>query len=91
MPPAGTMTEVFVLERPVATRNAAVRFASTTSVKDSSDIFSNKPSRVTPALDTTISTGPNASSTAVNAASTESPERTSHCTAKNPSGGGDEL
>ena len=23
MPPAGTMTEVFVLERPVATRNAA--------------------------------------------------------------------
>jgi hypothetical protein len=74
------------------TRYDAVRLASTTEEKSSSDMRRSKPSRVMPAFDTRISTGPpKCSSTALNAASTSSFDVTSQRTAKNCSGGGDEL
>ena len=61
-----------------------------TEVKSSSLIRRSRPSLVMPALETRISTGPNSASTALNAASTDSPEVTSHCTPNSPSGGGEE-
>jgi hypothetical protein len=67
-----------------------VRLASTTEVKLASLIRRSRPSLVTPALETSTSTGPSSASTAAKAASTEAVEVTSHCTAKKPSGGGDE-
>jgi len=50
-----------------------------------------RPSLVIPALETNTSTGPNSASTDLNASSTESIDVTSHLTANNPSGGGEEL
>ena len=48
----------------LATRKAPVRLASRTEVKSSSLMRSTSLSRVMPALDTSTSTGPSASSTA---------------------------
>src|SRR5262245_52683321 len=76
----------------LATRYAAVRFASNTDVKSSSPMRNNKPSRVMPAFDTSTSTAsPNSSSTAANAPSTAAASVTSHLTANNSSGGGELL
>jgi hypothetical protein len=52
---------------------------------------SSSPSLVMPALETNTSTGPNSSSTALKAASTDSLDVTSQFTAKRSSGGGEEL
>jgi hypothetical protein len=64
---------------------------SITDVNASSLIRSSSPSFVTPAFDTSTSTGPSCSSICVNAESTLSAERTSHATPNRSSGGGDEL
>ncbi len=62
-----------------------------TLVKSSSLIRSSSPSLVTPALETSTSTGPpKCSSTAANAASTSADDVTSHFTPNSPSGGSDE-
>ncbi len=66
-----------------------MRLASITDVKSSSLMRRSSPSLVTPALDTSTSTGPYCSSTALNAASTDSPEVTSQATPNRPSGGGE--
>src|SRR4051812_21232887 len=70
----------------LATRYAPVRFASTTFAKDSSDMRSSSVSSVVPALETSTWTGPSSASTTLNAASTCSPEVTSHSTPNSPSG-----
>ena len=75
----------------LVTRYAAVRLVSMTDVNASSLIRSSSPSWVTPAFETSTSTGPNCSSTALKAASTLSVERTSHDTPNSPSGGGELL
>ena len=63
-----------------------------TLAKSSSLMRSSRPSFVTPAFDTSTSTGPpNSASTAANAASTCAPSVTSHCTPNSPSGGGELL
>ena len=75
----------------LVTRYEAVRLASMTLAKSSSLIRNSKPSRVTPAFDTSTSTSPpNSASIAANAASTCSVLVTSHATPKKPAGGGDE-
>ena len=66
----------------LATRNAPVRLASMTFSNFSSLIRMRSMSAVTPALDTSTSTGPWCSSTSVNAASTAALSVTSHCDAR---------
>src|SRR5690606_3425458 len=71
----------------LATRNAPVRFVSTTSVKSDSAIRNRSVSRVMPALATRTSTGPWVASTSSKAASTDAVSVTSHRTPDRPSGG----
>ena len=71
----------------LATRYVPARLVSTTSLKSSSLISASSWSRVTPALATSTSTGPCASSAALNAASTAAGSRTSQATAVSPGTG----
>ena len=75
----------------LTTRKAAVRLASMTPVKSASLIRSRSMSLLTPAFETSTSTGPpKCSSIAAKALSTSADDVTSHLTPNSPSGGSEE-
>lgn len=68
----------------LARRQVAVRLVSSTVEKSSSDMRTSRPSRLTPALATSTSTGPSCSSTVPTALSSCSGSVTSHFTGSRP-------